>query len=114
MPLKRSPVRVSLLPEGMLADARLICGCQSGLRNPRPRSYTSALARGPVLPDPPETSTLPLRRNVADWPVRAVARLPVVIQLPLAGSYASALVRRPVLPDPPATNTLPLGSKIAV
>ena len=45
---------------------------------------------------------------------RAVLRLPVAVQVPLAGSYSSALVRGPLLPTPPATSTMPLGSKVAV
>ena len=45
---------------------------------------------------------------------RAVLRLPVAVQVPLAGSYSSALLRSPLLFSPPATSTLPLGSKVAV
>ena len=42
---------------------------------------------------PPATSTLPLGSNVAVCQKRAVLRLPVALQVPLAGSYSSALVR---------------------
>ena len=45
---------------------------------------------------------------------RAVARLPVAVQVPLAGSYSSALLRKPPYTIPPATSTLPLGSNVAV
>jgi hypothetical protein len=47
--------------------------------------------------------------------VRAVLRLPVGIQVPLAGSYSSALADTLILlSNPPATNTIPLGSRVAV
>ena len=39
---------------------------------------------------PPATSTMPLDSKVAVWS-RAVFRLPVTLQLPVAGSYSSAL-----------------------
>ena len=44
-------------------------------------------------------------------------RLPVTVQLPLAGSYSSALVRKlePIKSvTPAATSTLPLGNNVAV
>ena len=40
-------------------------------------------------------------------------RLPVLLQVPVAGSYSSALVEAPV-PSPPATNTLPEDRSVAV
>jgi len=43
-----------------------------------------------------------------------VLRLPVEVQLPLAGSYSSALRVTLAPADPPATRTSPLGSKVAV
>ena len=46
--------------------------------------------------------------------MRAVLRLPVAVQVPLAGSYSSALAERAAAITPPATSTLPLGSKVAV
>ena len=55
-------------------------------------SYSSALARKPVLPYPPATSTLPEGSSVAVWNPRAVLKLPAVLQAPVAGSYSSALV----------------------
>jgi hypothetical protein len=42
-----------------------------------------------------------------------VLRLPVTVQVPLAGSYSSALAP-PLAPFPPATSTVPLASKVAV
>ena len=45
---------------------------------------------------------------------RAVLRLPVTVQVPLAGSYSSALEELCQRLRPPATSTLPLGSKVAV
>ena len=42
---------------------------------------------------PPATSTLPLGSKVAVCSERAVLRLPVAVQVPLAGSYSSALAR---------------------
>jgi hypothetical protein len=79
-------------------------------------SYNSALARSlPPLLSPPATSTIPLGSSVAVWNRRAVLRLPVAAQVPLAGSYSSALARMPPIgPNPPATSTIPLGSKLAV
>jgi len=56
-----------------------------------------------------------LGSKVAVCVCRAVLRLRVQIQLPLAGSYRSALPRSPpVLLKPAATRTLPLASKVAV
>jgi hypothetical protein len=46
--------------------------------------------------------------------VRAVLRLPVGIQVPLAGSYSSALARTALTPNPPAAKMIPFGSKVAV
>jgi len=43
------------------------------------------------------------------WFCRPPLRLPVVVQVPLAGSYSSALA-----PFPPATRTMPLDSNVAV
>ena len=61
---------------------------------------------------PPATSTLPERSNVAVCKARAL-RLPVPLQVPVAGSYSSALLKEPSL-YPPATNTLPDGRSVAV
>jgi len=63
---------------------------------------------------PPATSTMPLGRRVAVWESRAVLKLPVSEQVPVAGSYSSALVRAPVPSFPPATSTVPLSSNVDV
>ena len=109
MPWKREPVSMRLLPSTRGEVAVAICGCQSGPINPSPMSYSSALLRALPL-NPPATSTLPLGSNVAVGDRRAVVRLPVSLQVPLAGSYSSAL---PLL-SPAATSTLPLDSNVAV
>ena len=49
------------------------------------------------------------RRRVVT--ARAVSRLPVAVQVPLAGSYSSALAR---LAPPAAASTMPLASNVAV
>jgi hypothetical protein len=49
-------------------------------------SYNSADASTPVVPHPPAIRTLPLLSNVALWPLRGVAMLPVGLKLPVAGS----------------------------
>ena len=114
MPWKREPVSMRLLPSTSGEVAVAICGCQSGSINRSPMSYSSALARKPLAPNPPATSTLPLGSNVAVCRSRPVVRLPVALHVPLAGSYSSALLSAPLLPAPPATSTLPLGSNVAV
>ena len=71
--------------------------------------------RWPLAPNPPAASAVPFGSKVAVCSPRAVLRLPVGVQVPLAGSYNSALaetLRRPS--NPPATSTVPLGSKVAV
>src|SRR5205807_8602861 len=53
---------------------------------------SSALASTPISSFlPPATSTVPLASNVAVWSYRPVLRLPVTVQVPVAGSYSSAL-----------------------
>src|SRR6476660_8977612 len=47
-------------------------------------------------------------------PIRAVLRLPVNVQVPVAGSYNSALAKLPLPKSPPATSTLPLASNVEV
>ena len=78
-------------------------------------SYSSALARSPLAPKPPAASTIPLGSKVAVCSPRAVLRLPVGVQVLLAGSYNSTLAKAlKLLSNPPATSTIPLGSKVAV
>ena len=79
------------------------------LQLPATGSYSSALLKSLPL-NPPATSTLPSGSKVAVSPCRAVPRLPVAVQVPLAGSYSSALARLALVLVPPATSTLPLGS----
>jgi hypothetical protein len=55
-----------------------------------------------------------LGSKVAVCSARAVLRLPVGVQVPLAGWYSSALARTLLGANPPATSTIPLGSKVAV
>ena len=51
-------------------------------------SYSSALAEtSKLLSNPPAASTMPLVNKVALCSSRAVLRLPVILQLPVAGSY---------------------------
>src|SRR3982751_5058690 len=57
-------------------------------------SYSSAVARTLLLSHPAAMSTLPLRSSVAVWSERGKTRLPVALQVPLAGSYSSALARK--------------------
>src|SRR5439155_6529349 len=51
-----------------------------------PGSNVSAVARMPSLFFPPATSTLPSGSNVAVYRHRALLRLPVTVQFPVAGS----------------------------
>ena len=67
-----------------------------------------------LLPLPAATSTFPPGNKVAVCSSRAVLRLPVNVQVPVAGSYNSALARLPLPKLPPATSTLPLASNVAV
>jgi hypothetical protein len=77
--------------------------------------YSSALAKALILiSTPPAASTMPFGSNVAVNKWRAVLRLPVEAQLPLAGSYSSALAVVPFKSSPPARSTMPSGSKVAV
>src|ERR671923_301407 len=57
---------------------------------------------------------MPLGRRVAVWSYRAVLRLPVADQVPVAGSYSSALARESLRSCPPATSTLPSSSSVDV
>ena len=58
---------------------------------------------------------MPLVSNVALCNSRAVLRLPVKVQVPLAGSYSSALaVGLPLISAPAATSTMPLVSNVAL
>ena len=67
-----------------------------------------------LLLSPAATRTMPLGSKVAVCQKRAVFRLPVTVQVPLAGAYSSALAKalKPLIP--PATRTMPLESKVAV
>src|SRR5882724_5885828 len=76
-------------------------------------SYSSALAIALLLSAPPATSAMPLGSNVAVCLSRAKLRLPVAVQLPLAGSYNSALGEGPLLLTPAATSAVPSGSNVA-
>ena len=87
------------------------------------RALMAPICRGPRAQEsavigetPPETSTLPLRSNVACMTGRAGLRGAVSVQVPLAGSYSSAVaIAWPGdPPKPPATSTCPSGSKVAV
>jgi hypothetical protein len=67
------------------------------------------------MPSPPATRTLRFCSNVAVCSARAVLRLPVAVQVRLAGSYSSALAERlRLLSFPPATRTMPFWSNVAV
>src|SRR5256885_1500941 len=67
-------------------------------------------------------STFPFCKSVAVWCLRAVRRLPVGMNRPVAGSYTSAEVRArepdeqvgPTQLPPPAISTFPFGSGVAV
>ena len=77
-------------------------------------SYSSAVLRPKV---PPAASTLPLSRRVAVWKRRPLLRLPVLLQVPVAGSYnsdRSVMLGRPSIKNPPATRTFPFVSNVAV
>jgi hypothetical protein len=67
-----------------------------------------------LLLSPAATRTMPLGNKVAVCKKRAVFRLPVKVQVSLAGLYSSALAKalKPVIP--PATRTMPLDSKMAM
>src|SRR5438874_2013054 len=110
MPWKREPEAVNSLPCTIEGETIVSKGCQPGSK-PRPGSYSSALLKAGLL-FPAATSTLPLGSSVAVCAPRAVPRLPVVVQVPLARSYSSALLK-PEPVDPPATSTLPLASPVA-
>src|SRR5437588_3497907 len=116
MPLKREPVSVRLVPSTRGEVTVVICGCQSGLTNPSPISYSSALAEGLLLLSrPPATSAMPLGNKVAVCLARAVLRLPVAAQVPLAGSNSSALVEAVLeLLIPTATRIMNLDCDVAV
>src|SRR5260221_13081699 len=62
---------------------------------------------------PPATSTCPFESRVAVCWSRAACRLPVVVQVPVAGLYSSALVRKLLLLSPAATSTCPVASSAA-
>src|SRR6266480_8030929 len=90
MPLNREPEAVSSLPSGRIEGKTVVSkGCQLESK-PRPGSYSSALLKSLLLPDPAATNTLPLGSSVAAWKKRAVPRLPVLLQFPVTGSYSSA------------------------
>jgi hypothetical protein len=87
--------------------------------------YSSALATGKIkspsagkeaflLLSPAATRTMPLGSKVAVCSKRAVFRLPVSVQVPLAGAYSSALAKALTPLIPPAIRTMPLDSKVAV
>src|SRR5438445_13513766 len=63
-----------------------------------PGSNVSAVARMPSLFFPPATSTLPSGSDVAVYRHRALLRLPVTVQFPVAGSYISASAKEHWLP----------------
>src|SRR5207248_3280546 len=113
-----SPAATSTFPSGnnvaVFAD-RPLFRLPVRVQLPLTGSYSSALARMPLLVLPAATSTMPLVSNVAFLTVRAVFKLPVKVQLPLAGSYSSALADTlKLLSSPPATSAMPFGSNVAV
>src|SRR6266699_559790 len=110
MPLNCEPEAVSSLPLGRIEGETVVRkGCQVGSK-PSPGSYSSALLKEPLKLNPPATSTLPEGSSVAVCNARAVPRLPVLLQLPVAGSYNSALLKlRLLLLRAPATSPLPGG-----
>ena len=75
----------------------------------------SELAKGPLVPSPPATSTLAVgqqgRRVTIACDVEAASNSPGVRR---PGLYNSELAKGPLVPSPPATSTLPLGSNVAV
>src|SRR5438105_11320077 len=89
-----SPAATSTFPSGnnvaVFAD-RPLFRLPVRVQLPLTGSYSSALARMPLLVLPPATTTMPLDSNVELRTVRAVFKLPVKVQLPLTGSYSSAL-----------------------
>src|SRR4030095_1117319 len=77
--------------------------------------YNSAVALMVGKSSPPAASTIPLDSRTAVCRARALLRLPVTVQVPLAVSYSSALTAlRPLLSNPPAASVIPLGNKVAV
>ena len=93
------------------------CGGEAADDVPSPAGWVVQFRAGQKAAgtDPPATSTLPLDSNVAMCEKREVVRLPVVVQVPLAGSIQFRAAKRKLpLPIPPATSTLPSGSNVAV
>src|SRR5436190_21312330 len=77
-------------------------------------SNNSALAIALLLSSsPPAIRGMPLGSNVAVCLSRAVFRLPVTVQFPLAGSYSSALGAGPLSLTPAAISGVPLVSNVA-
>ena len=77
--------------------------------------YSSALALMVGKSDPPAASTFPLDSKVAVCRARALLRLPVNVQVPLAGSYSSALAKvKPLVSNPAAASVVPLDNRVAV
>src|SRR5205807_2568816 len=118
-PLISAPAATSTMPlvsNVALCKSRAVLRLPVKVQVPLSGSYSSALAiggEGKVISSAPATCTMPLGNNVAVFADRPLFRLPVTVQVPVAGSYSSALGRAPLL-SPPATSTLPLGNCVAV
>lgn len=64
----------------------------SNVASREPQRESSVEARTfPRLSEPPVIKTCPDFRRVAEWPIRSVRRLPVSVDVPVAGSKISAL-----------------------
>src|SRR6266571_3411590 len=79
-------------------------------------SYSSAVARGLMLPPPvpPATRTSPFSRRVAVWSALSVVMLPADHHVFVAGSYSSAEARPVESARPPASRTSPFPRRVAV
>ena len=77
--------------------------------------YSSALVLMVGKSDPPAASTMPLGSKTAVCRALALLRLPVNVQVPLAGSYSSALAKvKPLVSNPAAASVVPLDNRVAV
>ena len=74
-------------------------------------SYSSARAVVPLVPNPPETRTIPSGSKVAVWPKRAVLRLPVAVQVPFAGSVHLRARGNAADVIPPCNQDCPVGQQ---
>ena len=91
------PPATSTLPLGSNVAVSLACGVEAACGTPAPAGRVvqfRARKSAAVHPLPPAPCRL---AATSPCEKRAVLRLPVALQLPLAGSYSSALVRAPPL-----------------